>query len=59
MANEPFERTYWQILIWRLRRGYYRQTLHPLENFNLAINSQIRQIKTTAKFPRYTVCTYM
>ncbi len=27
-------------------------TLHPPENFNLAINSQIRQI---AKFSRYTV----
>ncbi len=33
-------------------------TLHPPENFdlavfNLAINGQIRQIKTTAKFSRY------
>ncbi len=40
---------------------YTALTLRPLENlnlavFNLAINSQIRQIKTTAQFSRYTVC---
>ncbi len=32
-------------------------TLHPPENFNLAINGPNRQIKTTAKFSRYTVHT--
>ncbi len=56
LANEPFERN-WRILIWRLRCGYYSTvTLRLPENFNLAINGQIRQI--TAKFSRYTVCPY-
>ncbi len=52
MANEPFEHN-WQILIWRLRRGYYSTDVA-----NLAINSQICQIaklKLPPNFPRYTV----
>ena len=38
----------------RFRRGYYSTavTLRLPENFNFAINGQIRQI---AKFSRYTV----
>ncbi len=61
LANEPLERN-WQILIWRLRCGYYSTdvTLHPPENFNLAvfsvaINSQIRQITELKLLPNFPV----
>ncbi len=50
LANEPFERN-WQILIWRLRRGFYSNDVaFDLAVFNLAINGQIRQI-TKLKLP--------
>ncbi len=46
LANEPFERN-WQILIGVATTAL---TLRPPENFNLAINGQIRQIVKLKKY---------
>ncbi len=56
MANEPFESN-WRIVIWRLRRGYYSTDVVSTGKliWQSTVNSPNRKIKTTAKFPRYTV----
>ena len=55
----PFERN-WRILIWRLRHGYYSTDVAStgklqFGGFQFGDQRSNRQIKTTAKFPRYTV----
>ena len=55
LANEPFKFDITGVATTAL-------TLRPQENFNLAINSQIRQIKTTARFSvviLYIMCAHV